>query len=145
MGKRDPGNKPGAGDRIPFVYIQTKEKKKLQGDRIEHPQFITENKIRPDYGHYITNQIMKPVQQVFALVLEKIPEFQHKKRAFHNRVKRMRARYINPDTQILDIEKYNKKVQSMRNAEIKELIFQTYVIQCENVKNKQKTLMSYFM
>ena len=27
MGKRDPGNKPSSGDRIPFVYIETKNKK----------------------------------------------------------------------------------------------------------------------
>ena len=84
MGKRDPGNKPSAGDRIPFVYIQTKDKKKLQGERIEHPKYIIANKIRPDYSFYITNQIMKPVQQVFALVLENIPEFKHKKQEFKN-------------------------------------------------------------
>jgi len=27
MGERDPGNKPQSNDRIPFVYIQVKEKK----------------------------------------------------------------------------------------------------------------------
>ena len=26
IGKRDPGNKPSVGDRIPYVYIQTKKK-----------------------------------------------------------------------------------------------------------------------
>ena len=31
------------GDRIPFVYIVNAEKKALQGDRIETPQFIIEN------------------------------------------------------------------------------------------------------
>jgi DNA polymerase elongation subunit (family B) len=69
---RDPGNKPGPGDRIPFVYIATKDKKALQGEKIETPTFITEQRIKIDYSFYITNQIMKPVQQVFALVLEKI-------------------------------------------------------------------------
>jgi hypothetical protein len=29
MGKRDPGNKPSSGDRIPFVYIETKNKNAL--------------------------------------------------------------------------------------------------------------------
>ena len=77
MAKRDPGNKPGPGDRIPFVYIQTKGKKVLQGDKVEHPAFIVENNIKPDYSFYITNQIMKPVQQVFALVLEEMPKFKN--------------------------------------------------------------------
>jgi hypothetical protein len=34
MGKRDPGNKPSSGDRIPFVYIHNADKKALQGERV---------------------------------------------------------------------------------------------------------------
>ena len=67
IGKRDPGNKPSNGDRIPFIYIKNPKKRALQGEKIETPQFIKENKLKPDYAHYITNQIMKPVSQVFAL------------------------------------------------------------------------------
>ena len=70
IGKRDPGNKPSAGDRIAFAYFENNNRKALQGDKIETPLFIKENKLKIDYAHYITNQIMKPVQQVFALVLE---------------------------------------------------------------------------
>ena len=86
MGKRDPGNKPSSGDRIPFVYIETKNKNALQGEKIEHPEFIIKNKIRPNYSFYITNQIMKPVQQVFALVLENIDSFQRKKKNFQMKI-----------------------------------------------------------
>mgnify|MGYP003330937421 CR=1 FL=1 len=70
MGKRDPGNKPSVGDRIPFVYIHTENKKALQGEKIEHPNYIIENKLRPNYSFYITNQIMKPLLQLFGLVVE---------------------------------------------------------------------------
>ena len=45
IGKRDPGNKPSTGSRIPFVYIQTAKNVKLQGDKIEHPNFIKENNV----------------------------------------------------------------------------------------------------
>ena len=39
-GVRDPGN-IDSNDRIPYAYIDTYGKKiKLQGDRIEHPDFI---------------------------------------------------------------------------------------------------------
>ena len=69
IAERDPGNKPSTSDRIPFVYIQNPAAK-LQGERIELPSFIREHKLRPDYAHYITNQIAKPVAQVFALALE---------------------------------------------------------------------------
>ena len=44
MGRRDPGTKPSIGSRVQYVYIQTKKKMKLQGDRIESPEFIIKNK-----------------------------------------------------------------------------------------------------
>lgn len=79
MGERDPGSKPQVNDRIPFVYVEQdvaikclKEKKRkvLQGDKIEHPEYILKNKLPIDYLHYITNQIMNPVCQVFDLVMD---------------------------------------------------------------------------
>ena len=45
--------------------------KLLQGDTIEHPQYITEQKLKIDYNYYLTNQIQKPVYQIFELVMDK--------------------------------------------------------------------------
>ena len=73
IGQRDPGNKPSSSERIPYVYIPAPVGSTLQGDRIETPTFIKENKIIPDYAFYITNQIAKPVAQVFGLVVERLP------------------------------------------------------------------------
>ncbi len=88
MAERNPGNKPKPNDRIPFMYRELpkemlfdfnnlyksgsrkgkpREKKVLQGDRIEHPDFMEENKINIDYKFYISNQIMNPVKQVLDL------------------------------------------------------------------------------
>jgi len=78
MGKRDPGNKPASNDRIPFVYIAPPKGRPAptnQGDRIETPAFIRETDLKPDYAFYITNQIAKPVAQVFGLVVEQLPGF----------------------------------------------------------------------
>ena len=66
IGVRDPGNKPKSNDRIPYVYIETKGEVKLQGDGIETPEYIQEQKLKPDYMFYITNQIMKPVAGIMA-------------------------------------------------------------------------------
>ena len=71
MGERDPGNRPQANDRIPYVYIVKKamrRQKILQGDRIENPDYVIENKIPIDFSFYITNQIMKPVSQIYDLI-----------------------------------------------------------------------------
>jgi DNA polymerase elongation subunit (family B) len=138
MGKRDPGNKPSSGDRIPFVYIQTKGKVKLQGDKIETPSFIQENNLKPDYTHYITNQIMKPVQQVFALVLEDIPEYKKKKNELARKIRGIHRKYKGDEKKQTDYE--NK----YRNAEVKKLIFDNALRKCENAKNGQKSLRSFF-
>lgn len=72
IAERDPGNKPSTTDRIPFVYIQAPHAK-LQGEKIELPTYIKEHNLQPDYAFYITNQIAKPVAQVFGLALEYMP------------------------------------------------------------------------
>ena len=80
MRKRDPGNAPQSNDRVPYVYIQVKDKKGkiLQGDKIEDPKYIIENNLTPDYGHYITNQIMKPCLQLYSMRLEELHGYKHR-------------------------------------------------------------------
>ena len=78
MAERDPGNAPASGDRIPFVYIQTKvgqEAPDLQGNRIETPSYIKEKGLKPDYMYYIDHQIANPVCQLFGIVVDQIPGF----------------------------------------------------------------------
>lgn len=67
---RDPGNKPQSNDRIPFVYIRKYKKVKLQGERIEHPEYVIENNLEIDYLFYITNQIRKPAIQFLEKVVK---------------------------------------------------------------------------
>jgi DNA polymerase delta subunit 1 len=78
IGQRDPGNKPKPGDRMKFVHIVNDMKKALQGDKIETPEYIISNKLKVDYVFYITNQLMKPLQQLFGLAVEQIWELQKK-------------------------------------------------------------------
>jgi DNA polymerase elongation subunit (family B) len=137
MGKRDPGNKPSSGDRIPFVYIETKNKAALQGEKIEHPEYIVKNKIRPNYSFYITNQIMKPVQQVFALVLEDIDAFKRQKRNFQMKVDTFK-------NTMEDGEKLNAKISDLRNKEVKVLLFDKYLRETNNLKNNMKSITSFF-
>lgn len=76
IGVRDPGNKPKTNDRIAFVYFdaqKTRDSKK-QGDRIETPEYMIENRLSPDFKHYITNQIQKPLTQLFRLFWTQVPE-----------------------------------------------------------------------
>jgi len=140
MGKRDPGNKPSIGDRIPFVYIQNPDKKALQGERIEHPDYILANKIKPNYAFYITNQIMKPIQQVFALVLENIPSYKRQvpglKRSIDGWVDKLKDESSD--------EKIRKKIADIRNKEVKKILFDEYLIEIDNSTKGNQNIMSFF-
>lgn len=75
---RDPGNAPSSGDRIGFVYVQPaagQKASKLQGERIETPQWIIDKGLKPDAEYYIEHQLMNPLAQLFGILLEKMPGF----------------------------------------------------------------------
>ena len=130
MGKRDAGNKPATGSRIPFVFIETDGKSKLQGDKIEHPTYIRENNIKPDYAHYITNQIMKPVQQVFGLLLEQMSGFSRQLPRFQLQMEQIKK--CNDG----DLEVYRLKREKITNKYVKELVFNESLKICNQRKIK---------
>ena len=70
MSLRDPGNKPQSNDRIPYVYVMTNHEVEIQGERVEHPDFVIENNLKLDYLFYITNQIMKPAIQILETMVK---------------------------------------------------------------------------
>jgi len=93
--KRDPGNAPQLNDRVLYVHVKLTEGQKRniivkqnttqlsglsrvkkykkpkikqsidQGEKIESPEFIIANKIPIDYNFYFTNQLMKPLIDLF--------------------------------------------------------------------------------
>ena len=136
---RDPGSKPSSGDRIPFVYINTTNKKALQGDKIETPSYITENNLKIDYSFYITNQIMKPVQQVFALVLEKMWTMQNKTPKiikFKRDVEALRK--------TVEHDKFDDKLEQLKNKEVKALLFDEYLRETNNEKAGNQSITKFF-
>nr|UAM96219.1 B-DNA polymerase [Mimivirus sp.] len=75
MAIRDPGNKPQINDRIPFVYVvkdmgNKKKKDILQGDLIEHPDYVIQNNMKIDYLYYLEHQIIKPATQILELMID---------------------------------------------------------------------------
>ena len=125
IGEREQGNRPTAGDRIKYVYIQTDMKHALQGDKIETPEYIVANSLKINYAFYITNQIMKPILQLFALGLEDMPAF--KKRHGHSLSKWYN---ILIELQIkwdLDDDKFAKKLDELKGKEVKALVFDEYL------------------
>ena len=124
IGSRDPGNKPAINDRIPYIYIKLDkiEDTTLQGDRIENPEYIIEKSMIPDYLHYITNQIMKPVLQLYALSLEELPNYD-KENDYWKKI----------DTELKlkpfyqDHNRRKNRIDNLRLKLVKELLFDKFI------------------
>jgi DNA polymerase elongation subunit (family B) len=137
--KRDPGNKPSSGDRIPFVYINSPNKKALQGEKIETPTYILDNNLKIDYSFYITNQIMKPLQQLFALVLEKIWDLQNKR----SKISKFKKE-IETLRKTTEPEKFEDKLEQTKNKEVKALLFDEYLRETNNEKAGNQSVTKFF-
>ena len=155
IGERDPGNKPQSSDRIQYVYVKQtpikikgKAIKILQGERIESLEYIQANNLKPDYGFYITNQLMKPLLQVFAIVLHEIPGSEIKK-------EHMEGIYQNilldsPDNP----KKAREKFTTLKEKEVERLLFEPVLnallkaevdyVEKKPRKNAAKRIMDYY-
>ena len=140
IGKRDPGNKPKPGDRMKFAFIVNDTPKALMGDKIETLDFIINNKLKLDYTHYITNQLMKPLQQLFGLALEHIWELQGKKSA----IRTYRKEIIKLEKDFPDTETFMKKKEKYCSAKIKVLLFDNILSKIYNQKHNIQTITSFF-
>lgn len=143
IGRRDPGNKPQPNDRIPYVYIQKKVKKNesiLQGDKIENPQFIIENKLPIDYTFYITNQIMKPVCQIYALILEQLEGFKYHQNYYQDMNERLMLSAETGEKK----EKVKEKIQNLRMKNVEEILFSDALRKEDNKKNGFQDITKWF-
>ena len=136
IGDRDPGNKPETGDRIPYIYIKN-DKAILQGDRIESPSYIIENKIPIDYDFYITNQLMNPISQIFSLVVEKLGGYKEHPDYF----KQLRKSY---KTKYKTEEEIDKKIKNEREKMASTLMFGDIQRVMNHRTNNTRDISSYF-
>ena len=135
IGVREPGNKPAPGSRIAFAYIVNPTAKK-QGEKIETPEYIHRANCKLDYGHYITNQIMKPLSQVLGLCIEELPQFARRKQGFLDRVEQLKS--VCGDNH----GKFREAEQKLRDAEVKRLFFDQFIKAADRLKNHQRDLFS---
>ena len=121
------------------MYIETKEYKGqqiLQGDRVEHPDFIRENKITPDYKFYITNQILKPVCQIYALIVETLEGYNKGKGYYESKFKYYEK--------LRGTEKAKEKISDMKLKDTSDIIFGEVLRKATNKKNKSYEITDFF-
>jgi DNA polymerase elongation subunit (family B) len=146
IGKRDPGNKPKPGDRMKFVFVVNPQKGALVGDKIETPEFILQNNLPIDYTHYITNQLMKPLQQLFGLALEQLWENPgNSKGKKTGALKEYRREMVKLEKENPNLEIFMKKKEKYCSVKIKALLFDKFLVKIANQQNGMKSLGNYFI
>ena len=143
IGKRDPGNKPKPGDRIKFVFVTNENRKALQGEKIETPEYILQARLPVDYTHYITNQLMKPLQQLFGLAVDQIWENQGKMGAlktYRKELTQLSKEY--PGDENLEI--FMKKKEKLSSQKVKVLLFDQILTRIHQEKHGIQTITGFF-
>jgi len=131
IGLRDPGNKPAINDRIQYIYIKNKDAK-LQGDKIETPEFIEEMKLEPDYLHYITNQIMKPILQLYVLCLTELTEYQETPDYWEKVEEELKLKEMYKDD-----KRRKNRIENLKLLKVQELLFDEFINQLKEPKLKK--------
>lgn len=129
--ERDPGNAPQTNDRLPYVYIKN-ENATLQGDKIETIEYIKENNIEIDYLHYITNQIMKPILQLYELSIESLPEYNKSSSYWQELDEQLKKE---KDIYKDDVKRH-KRIKDLRERAVKELLFDPYIEKLGGTKKR---------
>ena len=111
------------------------------GDKIETPEYIIQNKLKIDYNHYITNQLMKPLQQLFGLSLEQIWTLQNKRSAIKTYIKEMDKLH----SEYTDMEEFMKKKEKYCAAKIKTLLFDKTLTKIYNEKHGIQPISNFFV
>ena len=124
IAERDPGNRPQINDRLPYIYIENENRNALQGDRIETKDFILANSnITPDYLHYIENQIMNPVVQLYTLCMDKIPGYKYPDNYWTDIVDNdLKQKEIYKDD-----EKRQARIENLKEQVVQKLLFEPYI------------------
>ncbi|MBI4181510.1 MAG: DNA polymerase elongation subunit, partial [Candidatus Aenigmarchaeota archaeon] len=63
MQVRSPDEAPGLGDRVPYVIVKGTE---LLSKRAEDPTYVLEKGLQIDSSYYIENQLLPPLERIFA-------------------------------------------------------------------------------
>lgn len=121
IAERDPGNKPNVNDRIPFVYIIYNDNKKkkskekvLQGELIEHPDYVTEKNLKIDYLYYLENKVKSACIEFLKVIYED-PD------SIFDEIIQEQKRINNKNTSMLDFIKCTKIINPKKSDGLKKV------------------------
>tara|TARA_Y100000389_G_scaffold164614_1_gene168418 strand:- start:14705 stop:17503 length:2799 start_codon:yes stop_codon:yes gene_type:complete len=69
LDERNPGSGPKCGERVPYVFIETKNKNDLQFKKAEDPTYAQEHNIPIDLIYYMEHSLFNPIQSLFEVFI----------------------------------------------------------------------------
>jgi DNA polymerase elongation subunit (family B) len=132
IGIRDAGNKPASNDRIAYIYIKAPNAK-LQGDKIETPEFIKDNELEPDYLHYITNQIMKPILQLYALCITDLNDYKESYDYWEKIDEELKLKPLYQDP-----IKRKRRLDNLKLLKVQEILFDEFIYKLKEPKKARE-------
>jgi DNA polymerase elongation subunit (family B) len=136
VAERNKGEGYRPNDRVPYVYRDLGGRAvQLQGERVEDPAYMVANGLRPDYLFYLTNQIEKPLMQIFALAVEQLPGYKYDGEYFDRQ--RESALRKNP---AWDDERLEAKISELRVECAGQLLFDDFKRAVEREREGSRSL-----
>jgi DNA polymerase delta subunit 1 len=68
--ERENGTGPKSGDRVPYIFVDTKNPNDLQYMKAEDPEYAKANNLRPDVKYYIEHGLDSPLSSLFEVFME---------------------------------------------------------------------------
>lgn len=131
IAKRDPASAYQPGDRIPYVFIQSKDKNALQGDKSEDPEYVkTHPNLKIDSLYYLEHQISKPLYSIFELTVKDPKTGELFK--------------TDPDDDSKDAEADARSESRKAQKEIRKRIWGNLELKKKNEMNGQRMISDYF-
>eukprot|EP00873_Tetraselmis_striata_P043976 jgi/Tetstr1/464240/TSEL_009045.t1 len=147
VGERDPGNAPQVNDRIPMVHIRVadrRDRKVLQGDKVELPDYVLTNNLEIDYQYYLEDQIMNPTLQMLSAILEQIPGhtkppgfWERRKDTIEKKLQSMGG------TEETVRRRARELLDKERQAEAKKIVFDPKIARLRNKYGNQSELSAF--
>jgi len=66
---REKGYGPKSGDRVPYVFLDTGDRKHLQYQKAEDPQYAIDNKLKVDVEYYLEHSLRSPLESLFEVFI----------------------------------------------------------------------------
>ena len=67
---REKGYGPKSGDRVPYIFLDTGNRKHLQFEKAEDPQYAIENNLKIDAEYYLDHGLRSPLESLFEVFMD---------------------------------------------------------------------------